>query len=387
MTLASWSLGILLAVTAATPPADRIARIERDIRSTTEAGEVGPPKTLAARMAELHVPGVSVALINDGKIEWAKGFGVRDVASGAPVDDQTLFQAASISKPVSAAGMFRLAEQGRVQLDADVNTMLRSWKVPASPFTEFAKVTLRRIVCHMAGFNVHGFEGYEAGAPLPTLVQILDGVPPANSEPVRVGAVPGAGESYSGGGFTVMQLLMQDVTGKAFDPLMKQLVLDPAGMKRSTFAQPLPKAFGANVATGYREDGAEVKGRFHVYPEQAAAGLWTTPSDLARFMLAVGRSYRGESGGLLKPETARAMLTPVPHGSALGFGISGRGKSERYRHSGGNEGFRGFVVAFTAAGRGVVVLTNSDAGSVLYQEILDAVSREYGWPLMNVGAP
>jgi CubicO group peptidase (beta-lactamase class C family) len=184
-----------------------------------------------------------------------------------------------------------------------------------------------------------------------------------------------------------MQLLMQDVAGEAFDTLMMNLVLKPAGMTRSTFAQPLPERLRGNVATGYRSDGNEVEGRFHVYPEEAAAGLWTTPSDLARFMLAVGRSYRGEPHGLLQVGTARDMLTRVPRGSGLGFGISGSGESERYRHSGGNEGFRGFAVAFTWTGRGVVVLTNSDAGTVLYQEVLNAVSREYGWPRMNVGSP
>lgn len=371
-----------------TTPAARIARIAQDIRSRSASGaDSGTFKSLADRMAELHVPGVSIAVFNAGKIEWARGFGVRDVASGAPVDSLTLFQAASISKPVSAAGMLRLAEQGRIQLDADVNTMLRSWKVPPSQFADTAHVTLRHIVSHMAGFNVHGFAGYEVGAPLPSLVQILDGLRPANSGPVRLESVPGARESYSGGGVTVMQLLLQDVTGQAFDELMLDLVLRPAGMARSTFAQPLPAQVGGNVATGYRSDGSAVPGRYHVYPEQAAAGLWTTASDLARFMLAVGRSYRGEPEAILEIGTARQMLTKVPRGSGLGFGISGTGMSERYRHSGGNEGYRAFAVGFTGTGRGVVVLTNSDAGTALYQELLNAVSREYGWPRMNVGAP
>jgi CubicO group peptidase (beta-lactamase class C family) len=235
------------------------------------------------------------------------------------VDTATLFQAASISKPVAAVGMFRLAERGEVQLDADVNTMLRSWKVPPSPFTTTEKVTLRRIVSHMAGLTLHGFAGYPVGAPLPSLVQIVDGQPPANSAPVRVDAVPGARESYSGGGVTVMQLLLEDVSGTPFAALMDTLVLQPADMEHSTFAQPLPDWLAGRAASGYRGDGTPVPGRWRVHPEQAAAGLWTTPTDLARFLLAVGRSYRGESGGLVTRTTARQMLTRVPRGTERNY--------------------------------------------------------------------
>lgn len=364
------------------------ARVERGIVRHSAAGaDSGPPTTLAARMAELRVPGVGVAVFDGGRLLWARGYGVRDVASRAPVDTLTGFQAASISKPVAAVGMFRLAERGVVHPDADVNTMLRSWRVPPSPFTATEPVTLRRIVSHMAGLTVHGFGGYPVGAPLPSLVDVLDGRPPANSPPVRVDSVPGARESYSGGGVTVMQLLMEDVTRTPFAVLMDTLVLRPAGMRHSTFAQPLPDSLVGRAASGYRGDGTPVPGRWRVHPEQAAAGLWTTPADLARFLLAVGRSYRGEPDGLLAPTTARQMLTRVPRGSGLGFGLSGDGATLRYRHSGGNDGFTGFAVAFAGRGRGVVVLTNADRGTDLYPEVLDAVSRAYGWPRMTNRAP
>jgi CubicO group peptidase (beta-lactamase class C family) len=379
----------------ASPPsehvlADRIARIEQDLRTPLEgAASSESSKSLQARMAELRVPGVSVTVFDEGQIIWAKGYGQRNSATGEPVDSQTLFQAASISKPVSAVGMFRLFERGKVLLDADVNTMLRSWAIPQSSFSVVEKVTLRRIVSHMSGLSVSGFAGYAVDAPVPSVIQILNGAAPANSAPVRVESMPGSQETYSGGGYVVMQLLMQDVTGRPFDALMKDLVLKPVGMTRSSFGQPLPDRFikEGNFATGYRSDGTPVPGRYHVYPEQAPAGLWTTPSDLARFMLAVGRSYRGEQRALLKVATAREIMTRVPGGSGLGFGISGTGPTERYRHSGGNEGFRGYAVAFTGSGRGMVVLVNSDQGSTLYAELLDAVSREYNWPRMNVRAP
>jgi CubicO group peptidase (beta-lactamase class C family) len=179
-------------------------------------------------------------------------------------------------------------------------------------------------------------------------------------------------------------LLAQDITGQPFAELASTAVLQPTGMTHSTFAQPLPEALQKFAATGYRPDGRAVDGGHHVYPELSAAGLWSTPSDLARFMMAIGRSYRGHNGGLLRPRTARMMLTRVPGGSGLGFGLSGADSTFRYRHTGGNEGYRAYAVAFANSGRGVVIMTNSDAGDVLIRELLDAISREFGWPGMQV---
>jgi CubicO group peptidase (beta-lactamase class C family) len=364
---------------------DRIARIEHDLRIIAADGADTPERhTLAERMAALRVPGVSVAVFDHGAIIWSRGYGVRDRALGARVDDRTLFQAASISKPVASATMFRLIEQGRLTLDQDVNERLRSWKVPDNDFTKTDKVTPRRIVSHMAGLTVHGFAGYRPGEPLPSLPQILDGVPPANSPPVRVEARPGERESYSGGGLTVLQLLMEDVTGRPYGDLAGDLVLRPLGMTRSTLAQPLPRAWVDEAATGYDNDETPIAGRFHVYPELAAAGLWTTPADLARFMLAIGRSYRGERGGLLRQDTARLMLTKIPGAGGLGFGLSGDGNALRYRHNGGNAGFTCYAVAFVDSGRGVVLMTNSDNGDTLMKELARAIAREHGWPYMWV---
>jgi CubicO group peptidase (beta-lactamase class C family) len=266
----------------------------------------------------------------------------------------------------------------------DVNVRLRAWHVPENDFTKSDKVTVRHIVSHMAGLTVHGFPGYAPGEPLPTLPQILDGQAPANSPPVRVEARPGERESYSGGGFTILQLLMQDATGQPFATLLGDLILQPLGMTDSTFAQPLPATLADGAASGHETDGTRVTGRFHVYPELAAAGLWTTPSDLARFMLGIGRSYRGEEGGIVRQETARLMLTRIPGGSGLGFGLSGEGRALRYRHNGGNAGFTCYAVAFVGSGRGVVLMTNSNGGDVLMKEVARAISRQYGWPYMWV---
>lgn len=370
---------------AATDP--RIAAVERDIRPVDRAGNAtGSAKSLAERMAELKVPGVSVAVFDNSEIIWAKGYGLRDVDHAEVVGVKTMFQAASLSKPVSAVGMFRLFEQGRLDIDRDVNLIQAAWKAPTFD-PNAPPITLRHIVSHMSGLGLHGFAGYPPGAKLPSLVQILDGLPPANSPPVRPESRPGEREIYSGGGFVLLQLIMQEVTGRPFDALMHDLVLKPAGMTSSTFAQPLPPGRMSDIAKGCREGGTMVDGGYHVYPEQSAAGLWTTPSDLARFLLAVGHARRGEPGGLLNMSTATEMLTRVPRGGGLGFGISGSGESERYRHSGGNAGFSCFMVAFTKVGRGVVVMTNSDNGTSLIEELLSAISRQYNWPQMMVGAP
>lgn len=335
-------------------------------------------------MAMLGVPGLSVAVFDEGEIIWAKGYGVRDKAVGAAVTPTTRFQAASISKPVTSAALFRLVEQGVLGLDEDVNDRLRRWKVPQSPLTESEKVTPRRIITHIAGLGVHGYLGYAPGEPLPTILQILDGLAPANSKAVRVEVAPGAKEIYSGGGFIVLQLLMEDVTGRPFPELMQALVLDPVGMAHSRFAQPLPAKLAANAATGYEAKGAgevsPVAGRYSTYPELAAAGLWSTPSDLARFMLAIGRSYRGEPGRLLSPTSGRTMLTKLPPGGGQGFGLSGEGEAFRYRHNGGNAGFTCYAVAFVGSGRGVVMMTNSDAGDGVMHELGRAISRVYNWP-------
>jgi CubicO group peptidase (beta-lactamase class C family) len=367
------------------PEAVRIARIEDDLRVIDERGEdTSQRHSIAERMQTLGVPGLSVTVFDGGRIIWSRGYGVRDRSVGDLVNERTLFQAASISKPVTSAALFRMIEEGRLALDEDVNVRLRSWKLPDSEFTRTQKVTPRRIVSHMAGLTVHGFAGYVAGAPLPTVPQILDGLPPANSPPVRVTAPPGARESYSGGGFTVLQLLMQDVAGRPFRDLLNDLVLRPLSMTRSTLAQPLPPQLAEGAATGYQADGTPIVGRFHVYPELAAAGLWTTPSDLARFMLAIGRSYRGEVGSFFRRETATLMLTKIPDAGGLGFGLSGEGRARRYRHNGGNAGFTCYAVAFTDTGRGVVLMTNSDGGDTLMREFARAIAREYAWPYMWV---
>lgn len=368
---------------ADTQASDSVAGRQRAVEegllpAVVVAGDSVPTYSITARMEHYKVPGISIAVINDGKIEWARGYGVKRIGTTDSVTAATRFQAASISKPVAATAALRLVEEGRLKLDADVNDQLKSWHVPENEFTAKQPVTLREILSHTAGLTVHGFPGYAAGEKVPSAVDVLDGK--GNTDPVRVDTVPGTLWRYSGGGYTIAQVLMHDVTGEPFATVMKRLVLDPLGMDQSTYMQPLPEQLADSAAVAYRADGKPVEGQWHTYPEQAAAGLWTTPSDLARFALGIRAAYLGEDGAILKQATAREMLKERMGGYGLGVAVEGAGDSLQFSHGGANEGYRAFFVLHPATGDGVAVMTDSDAGAALYMEVVRAVAHVYGWP-------
>jgi CubicO group peptidase (beta-lactamase class C family) len=372
--------GVPRAQAPAPTVAERAGRVEQGLLpGIAIVGRPAPVRPLASRMADLKTPGVSVAVINNGVIEWARGYGVTETGTVTAVTPRTLFQAASISKPVAALAALRLVEQGKLALDQDVNERLGAWKVPASDLAKDQKVTLRRLLSHSAGLTVHGFGGYPADAPLPTVPQILDGEKPANSGAVRVDVVPGSLWRYSGGGYTVMQQLLTDVTGQPFPALLADLVLGPVGMTDSTYAQPLPGDRRAAAASGHRANGVLLPGRYHTYPEMAAAGLWTTPTDLAVFLLEIRRALQGRSK-VLSAALAREMITAQRGSYGLGLSLEGTGPDASFGHGGSNAGFKCQMVAFVEGGRGAVVMTNGDQGGRLAAELLRAVSAEYGWP-------
>jgi CubicO group peptidase (beta-lactamase class C family) len=357
--------------------AERIKRVEAGLLPSLLTQRT-LPMPLAERMKFYGVPGVSVAVIDGGRLVWAKGYGVRQLGGNEPVTAETMFQAGSISKPVSAIAALKLVQQGELSLDGDVNDKLKGWKLPASALTETNKVTLRRILSHSAGLTVSGFMGYTAGEAVPTLVQLLDGVAPANSPAVRVDIAPNTQVRYSGGGYQVLQQLMSDVSGSAMAPLMQRLVLAPAGMSHSTFEQPLPAARRSLAAAGHSRDKV-LAGSANTHPEQAAAGLWTTPSDLARLVLDVQAAHAGKTGLLLTPAMAREMLTPQLGVVGLGFFLAGSGATRTFGHGGVNAGFESSLVAYSQAGRGAIVMTNAQGGSRLADEVMRAVAAEYGW--------
>jgi len=361
--------------------AARIRRVENGLLpAVTIKGRTLAPMNLIERMKHYRVPGMSIAVINRGALEWARGYGVAEAGHHRPVTSETLFQAASISKPVAAMAALFFVERGKLRLDDDVNATLISWKIPENEYTVREKVTLRRLLSHSAGLTVHGFRGYARGEPLPTLRQILDGRSPANSPPIRVTDVPGRAWRYSGGGYCVVQQLLMDITGKPFPEIMRSTVLDPLGMTHSTYRQPLPAEWARQAASGHRSDGTPVNGRWHIYPEMAAAGLWTTATDLARFAIEIQRAWRGESHTVLSRRMIHQMLTSQKDRVGLGLFLGGEGRRLRFYHGGSNAGFRCFLTAYVATGQGAVVMTNSDNGQPLAMEIIRSIAREYDWP-------
>jgi CubicO group peptidase (beta-lactamase class C family) len=359
----------------------RIQRIQNGlVPPVIFEGETPKKIRLLDRMEELGIPAVSIAVIHDGKIEWARGFGSLKIG-GPPVTPDTLFQAGSISKPVAAMAALKLVESGKMDLDADINQYLSSWKVPASKFTDTEKVTLRRLLGHTAGMTVHGFPGYATDEQVPTLVQVLNGEKPANTAPIVVNTVPGTIIRYAGGGYEVMQLALQDVTGKPFPELLQELVLGPAGMIQSTYEQPLHQDRLAQAAVPYQQGKVPVRGGAHIYPEMAAAGLWTTPSDLARFAINLQETLSGKSKGVLSREMAVRMTTNVMSRSNYGLGLElgGIESNPHFGHSGVNAGFQNYFVAYHN-GDGAVIMTNSDTGRMIINDILRAIANEYGWP-------
>ena len=374
-----------LSANTAEDAAPRIARIEHGLFLGARI-EGDPGLALADRMRAHHVHGLSIAVIHDYRIAWARGYGVADVESGKAVTDTTLFQAGSISKPVTAMATLRKIQDGKLALTAKVNDVLRSWKLPENDLTRATPVTIRHLLSHTAGTTVHGFPGYAAGEPVPTLLQVLDGLPPANNPPLRVDLAPGTKFRYSGGGTTTLQQALIDLSGEPFPQLLAETVLGPLGMDHSTYEQPLPPARVPSAAAGYDSDGAPIAGKRHVYPEMAAAGLWTTPSDLARFALEIALASSGKASRVLSPSTANLMLTKVaPTGSdpdagiALGVFVSRHEGAMYFGHDGADEGFQAMLLASAERGYGVAMMANSDEGIPLMREVLDAVATEYGW--------
>jgi CubicO group peptidase (beta-lactamase class C family) len=363
-------------------PVARIQKIESGLipePGIVIKGRAPQRMTLSDRMEFYKIPGVSIAVINDFKIEWAKGYGVKEMGGDDPVTTETLFQAASISKPVAVFAALYFVEQGLLDLDEDVNRKLVSWKVPENEYSKEKKVTLRGIMSHSAGLTVHGFGGYAQGKEFPSLIQILEGEKPANSAPIRVDILPGSIFRYSGGGYTVMQQLLIDVLGRRFPEIVRETILDKIGMLHSTYEQPLPESLEAQAARAHRINGNIIKGRWHAYPEMAAAGLWTTPSDLCRFALEIMLSRVGKSNSVLSQEMIQEMLTVQKGSVGLGLFLWDEGEDFRFMHGGSNEGYRCRLVAYPEKGQGAAVMTNGDYGGNLLAEVFRSLSDEYGW--------
>lgn len=344
-------------------------------------GEIPVTYNLEKRMKVLHVPGVSIAVVRDGKIRFAKGYGMANTTTGTKVTEETLFQAGSISKPLAALGALKLVEEGKLDLDTDINVYLKKWKIPDSEFTAGQKITLRHLLTHTAGTTVHGFPGYNQKESMPTTSGVLKGL--GNTDVVSVDTTPGTNWRYSGGGYTVMELIVEDVTGMELDAYLDPTILSAFGMSHSTYAQPLPESKHAIASAAYTADGTIIDGYWNNYPEQAAAGLWTTPTDLATYYIAIQQIMAGKREGPLAKSTVEQMLTKHKNDWGLGPTLKTIDGALLFGHGGKNAGFSNNMMGFVHRGDAAIVMTNGDNGTKIMQEILAAISATYDWNIVN----
>lgn len=359
--------------------AARIKQVENNLSGWFQIADTPTQWTLEERMKFYHANGVSIAVIKDYKIEWAKGYGWADSAAQRPVTTSTLFQAGSNSKSLNAVGILKLVQAGKLDIYTDINTYLHSWKFPYDSLSKGKKISIANLLSHTAGLTVHGFPGYEIGDTIPTLIQILNGEKPANTAAIRSMYEPSLKHEYSGGGTTISQLIIQDVSGQPYDKYMWENVLKPMGMLNSSYTQPPSADKEPLLATGYYNDGKPVKGKYHIYPEQAAAGLWTSSTDLAKYVIETQLALNGSSQKVLSKELTELRLTPyIDSSAALGVFIQNKNGVKYFTHGGVDEGFVSQYVGSFEGGNGVVVMTNT-YNTALFTEIINSVAKVYNW--------
>jgi len=335
------------------------------------------------RLAHYHCPGVGVAVIDNGDLAWSAGYGLIEENKPEPVCAETMFSGASISKPVAAVLALQYVERGVFDLDTDVNRYLKSWQVPENEFTRQAPVTLRWLLCHKAGTTIHGFGRYSPSRPLPRAIDILSKVVKFDKHEtlgVTVDKVPGGSTRYSGGGTTIVEQMLEDVSGKRFHDLARENIFEPLGMRRSTFVMPLPAEYHAVTAVGH-EDGQVLPEKFTCVPAIAAGALYTSPEDYARFMIACRNAYLGRPSAILGRDMAEQMMTTQGGRGEFGLGweIFGSGPNRRFGHGGSNDGYQCDATCYLQDGKGAVVMTNADSGLIFYWEIFNGIADLYGW--------
>jgi CubicO group peptidase (beta-lactamase class C family) len=359
---------------------DHIQAVEQGLQPFGDTTHVLGYRHLDERMAYYGVPGVSIAVIEDGTLHWARSYGLQSEETPTPVTRETRFPAASISKPLVALTVLRLVQDGILDLDTDVNHYLTSWRLPDNDYTQQQKVTLRGLLSHSAGVTTYGFWGYRPSASVPTLVQVLDGQTPANSVPVRVDTIPHTRWRYSSGGYCIIQQVLIDVLRKPFTQLIQEVALMPLGMDHSAFLSAPDATIAPFAACGHDPTGVAVPGRWRTHPELASTGLWSTPTDIAKFVIDVQQSLHDHSNKVLTVDTIREMLSIHIGNWALGVAIDGHGDVSRFSHGGAQVGFRCYMVGYCHRGQGAIVMTNGERGDHLCVEVLHSIARAYGWP-------
>ncbi len=377
-------LGPLAGCTQNIDTAEKIKQVENNLVKNRQPEGEGP-YSLKERMTFYHIQGLSIAVIHNYKLEWSKGYGWADDSLKIPVTTETLFQAGSISKSLNGVGVLKLVQDKKVDLYTDINTYLQSWKFPYDSLSKGKKITIANLLSHSAGLTVHGFGGYEKGAGIPTIPQVLDGKKPANSPAVRSMYQPGVKYEYSGGGTTISQLIMMDITHRPYDQYMYENVLKPLGMTSSTYQQPPVDKDPKIISTAYYPNGKSVKGRYHIYPEQAAAGLWTNPTDLSKYIIETQLALAGKSQKVLNQQTTTLRLTPyVDASAALGVFIDKYPDGVKYfEHGGVDEGFISQYYGNFDGGDGLVVMVNTSDGGLIIPEIVNSIAKVYGFKGLN----
>lgn len=356
---------------------EKIAQVENGLFGRVQI-EGEKSWTIQDRMVYYKTPGLSIAVIQNYKLVWAKGYGFANDSSKTPVTAQTLFQAGSISKSLNAVGIFKLVQDKKIDLYTDINAYLKSWQFPYDSLSKGKKITMANLLSHTAGINLPGFGGYLPGKPLPTIVQVLNGEKPANSPRIRSIFEPGLRPEYSGGGVIISQLAVMDITGQTYADYITNTVLKPLGMKSSTIAQPPVNVDQNKLAIGYNIVGNPVPGKYHIFPEQAAAGLWTNPTDLSKFVIAVQQAYQGKSAKLLNKQSAKLMLTPYQNKMGIGMGvfINVQDSTRYFSHPGATVGFQSVYYGSLEGGNGVVVMINSGSQQLI-TEMVNSVAKAF----------
>ncbi|MBZ9610449.1 serine hydrolase domain-containing protein [Rheinheimera maricola] len=366
------------------------AAVEQNLRGPVKFGaQPVSTYTVQQRLAYHKVPGVSFALIQNRELAWASGYGTVAAASDQVVTVDTVFQAASIAKPVTAFAVMRMQQQGLLDINASIDTYLTSLTLAKGKQAPEAAVSFKNLLDHSSGLTAGGYQGYEQGVAIPSDLQTFNGEVPANTKAASVETTPGTTVSYSGAGYTLAEIALTDTFKQPFEQLMASWLLSPLGMTNSSFALDYPQQGGVLVALGHDRSGKTLTGGWRRHPEQAAAGLWSTPSDLARFAIETTRAYQGQSK-FLSQAAVREMLTPImPEQDlsaqfggqpAMTFIVAGAGKQFLFQHGGGTLGYRCFMIMYPETGDGAVFMTNSDAGYGIGLEMLRAASFVYNWP-------
>ena len=348
----------------------------------------GKGYNILTRMAHYKVKGLSIAVVHNYQVSWAKGYGWANEKEKRSVTTETLFKPGSISKSLNAVGALRLVQDKQLDLHRDINAYLKSWQFPYDSIAQGQKITLAHLLSHTAGLSVYGgFPGYDKNGPIPSIADILDGKAPANTPPVRSLLAPGTQFQYSGGGTIISQLIITDVTQQNYEKFMYDTVLKPLGMTHSFYSTAPPAENQLKkIATGYTTSGTEVEATFRVYPEQAPLGLWTTATDLCHYMIEMQLAYQGKSAKVLNQEMAKLHLTPyIDPNAALGTFVQERNGVKYFFHDAANEGYRGLYFGSVEGGNGVAILVNSDEGNIIL-ELLNSVASVYNWPGFDTAA-